>query len=79
LTYARGAKFVNELRVVYEIQSRLEPEPKPEQVPARPKHEPKPDPHYPQQKSETHPGRHEARATTLLAFLAPSGPNGSPR
>src|ERR1700736_4812375 len=26
LTYARGAKFVNDLRVVYEIQSRLQPD-----------------------------------------------------
>ena len=29
LTYARGAKFVNDLRVVYEIQSKLQPEPEP--------------------------------------------------
>jgi hypothetical protein len=29
LTYARGARFVNDLRVVYEIQSRLSPQPDP--------------------------------------------------
>ncbi len=37
LIYARGAKFVMDLRVVYEIQSRLrpeEPQPAPEQKPA---------------------------------------------
>ena len=36
LTYARSAKFVNDLRVVYEIQSRLQPgpEPSPNSAPA---------------------------------------------
>lgn len=36
LTYARGVRFVNDLRVVYEIQSRLSPQPDPalEQTPA---------------------------------------------
>lgn len=29
LTYARGVRFVNDLRVVYEIQSRLSPQPDP--------------------------------------------------
>jgi len=29
LLYARGVKFVNDLRVVYEIQTRLEPQPEP--------------------------------------------------
>ncbi len=37
LLYARGAKFVSDLRVVYEIQSRLRPEAEPEAPP-----EPKP-------------------------------------
>jgi anti-sigma factor RsiW len=39
LIYARGAKFVTDLRVVYEIQSRLRPEPEPQPAP-----EPKPGP-----------------------------------
>jgi Putative zinc-finger len=68
LTYARGVKFVNNFRVVYEIQSRLEPEPPQEQPPARrQQHDSKPHSTYPQQKSETHPGRREARADTLFA------------
>jgi anti-sigma factor RsiW len=33
LVYARGVKFVNDLRVVYEIQSRLKPEAEPEPAP----------------------------------------------
>jgi anti-sigma factor RsiW len=36
LTYARGAKFVNDLRVVYEIQSRLGPQPEPAPQPSSP-------------------------------------------
>ncbi len=39
LIYARGAKFVTDLRVVYEIQSRLRPEAEPQPAPA-----PKPGP-----------------------------------
>ncbi len=38
LAYARGSKFVSDMRVVYEIQSRLRPEPDvtaPERAPAR--------------------------------------------
>lgn len=34
LSYARGAKFVNDLRVVYEIQSRLQPEQEPAGTPS---------------------------------------------
>ena len=33
LVYARGSKFVSDLRVVYEIQSRLRPEPEPQPAP----------------------------------------------
>ena len=36
LLYARSVKFINDLRVVYEIQSRLQPEPQPETTPAEP-------------------------------------------
>ena len=42
LMYARGAKFISDLRVVYEIQSRLRPEPE-----AQPAPEPKPSPGQP--------------------------------
>lgn len=91
LTYARGMKFVNQLRVVYEIQSRLEPEPPQEQAPARKKNDSKSHSTYPQQKSETHPGRRETRPDTLfaqvlecqtlrpVAFLALGVPSRSPR
>jgi hypothetical protein len=79
LTYARGVKFVNDLRVVYEIQSRLEPSPSAEENPPRPKQESKPNPSYPQQKSETHPGRRENRGGTLYASLFASGSLESPR
>jgi anti-sigma factor RsiW len=35
LLYARGVKFVNDLRVVYEIQTRLEPQPEAQPQPQR--------------------------------------------
>jgi anti-sigma factor RsiW len=66
LVYARGAKFVNDLRVVYEIQSRLRPEAQPNQAP-----EPAtPPPSDPQQKSEgPHPGRTANTSLVEVAFL----------
>jgi anti-sigma factor RsiW len=79
LTYARGVKFVDDLRVVYEIQSRLEPPPSAEENPPRRKQESKPNPNYPQQKSETHPGRRENRGGTLYASNLTSGSLESPR
>ncbi len=42
LIYARGEKFVNDLRVVYEIQSRLRPAPEEQTAPQKPA--PKPNP-----------------------------------
>jgi anti-sigma factor RsiW len=74
LTYARGAKFVNDLRVVYEIQSRLQPEPEssPSSVPApAPEHNLQPSPNNPQEKSQTspHPGHSQSRNGVMLAFL----------
>jgi hypothetical protein len=53
LSYARGAKFVNDLRVVYEIQSRLEPAQEPSVAPT-PSTEPpsQPSSPNPQEKSE---------------------------
>jgi hypothetical protein len=80
LTYARGMRFVNDLRVVYEIQSRLEPSPSAEEnPPSRPKQESKPNPKYPQEKSETHPGRHENRGGALYAAILTGLSTGSPR
>jgi Putative zinc-finger len=85
LTYARGAKFVNDLRVVYEIQSRLSSQPEsmsePISVPAtRPSGEPQPgqappqpsnDPH---EKSQTipHSSRRGAHSSTELAMILPT-------
>jgi hypothetical protein len=76
LTYARGAKFVNDLRVVYEIQSKLQPEPEPLPVsnpaPApNQEHDSQPPNSTPQQKSQTAPlpSRTQIRSGTMLAFL----------
>ncbi|HKN59724.1 MAG TPA: zf-HC2 domain-containing protein [Candidatus Acidoferrales bacterium] len=66
LTYARGVKFVNDLRVVYEIQSRLEPATPSQPAPEQP-HQQQPPTDHQQQKSETHPGRSEARADKFFA------------
>jgi hypothetical protein len=76
LTYARGAKFVNDLRVVYEIQSKLQPEP--ESVPAEnptpapnQEHNSQPPNITPQQKSQTAPlpSRTQVRSGPMFAFL----------
>ena len=76
LTYARGAKFVNDLRVVYEIQSKLQPEPEPMPVsnpaPAQQKeHNSIPPDSTPQQKSQTAPpaSRTQVRPGPMFAFL----------
>lgn len=66
LTYARGVKFVNDLRVVYEIQSRLEPATPSQPAPEQP-HQQQPPSDHEQQKSETHPGRSEARTEKFYA------------
>jgi Putative zinc-finger len=76
LTYARGAKFVNDLRVVYEIQSKLQPEPQPlpvsnpEPAPNQ-EHDSQPPSTIPQQKSQTAPppSRTQIRSGAMLAFL----------
>jgi anti-sigma factor RsiW len=72
LTYARGAKFVNDLRVVYEIQSKLQPEPEPMPVsnpaPAQQKeHNSIPPDSSQQQKSQTAPPA--SRTGPMFAFL----------
>jgi Putative zinc-finger len=76
LTYARGAKFVNDLRVVYEIQSKLQPEPEPLPVsnpaPApNQEHDSQPPSSTPQQKSQTAPppSRTQIRSGPMFAFL----------
>jgi anti-sigma factor RsiW len=74
LTYARSAKFVNDLRVVYEIQTRLQPdaEPSPSTTPQpAPQQNSQPPAVNPQEKSQTspHPGHSQARNGTMLASL----------
>ncbi len=74
LTYARSAKFVNDLRVVYEIQTRLQPdaEPSPSITPApAPQQNSTPPSVNPQEKSQTspHPGHSQARNGIMLATL----------
>ncbi len=74
LTYARGVKFVNDLRVVYEIQSRLQPEPQPATAPVHeqqqtPEHQTQPPESNPQQKTQTQPGHSQIHGGTMLAFL----------
>jgi anti-sigma factor RsiW len=76
LTYARGAKFVNDLRVVYEIQSKLQPEPEPMPVsnpaPSQQKeHDSIPPDSTRQQKSQTAPpaSRTPVRTGPMFAFL----------
>ena len=76
LTYARGAKFVNDLRVVYEIQSKLQPEPEtlPVSTPAptpEKEHDSQPPNSIPQQKSQTAPipSRTQVRNRPIFAFL----------
>ena len=68
LVYARGVKYVNDLRVVYEIQSRLRPPESPvrEETPA-----PAPPASSPDQKSQgaPHPGRSSTRSSNLYAFV----------
>jgi hypothetical protein len=76
LTYARGAKFVNDLRVVYEIQSRLQREQEPTSSPVsapspdQPSHTPSSNP---QEKSEqkTPRDRSQLRSGNLFALLLP--------
>jgi anti-sigma factor RsiW len=73
LTFAKSAKFVNDLRVVYEIQTRLQPESEPSQAPAR---EENSSPSKPQEKSQTspNPGHSQARTGTMLASLVGAFP-----
>ncbi len=85
LTYAHGAKFVNGLRVVYEIQSRLSSQPEsmsePISVPAtKPSGEPQPGQHEqqpstePHEKSQTvpHSNRRDGRGGAEMAIMLPN-------
>jgi hypothetical protein len=80
LTYARGAKFVNDLRVVYEIQSKLQPEPEPLPVsnpaPAPQQEHNSIPPSSPQQKSQSSPpaSRTQVRSGPMFAFLSTESP-----
>jgi anti-sigma factor RsiW len=78
LVYARGVKFVNDLRVVYEIQSRLRPESAPGRAPET---EPPPPPTDHQQKSQSgpHPGRSANRGSILVASILTPDPGRSLR
>lgn len=78
LVYSRGVKFVNDLRVVYEIQTRLRPEAAPQPAPEE---QPAPPPPSPQQKSqqETKPGRSANRYGTVLAVILIPDPGRSLR
>jgi anti-sigma factor RsiW len=74
LTYARGVKFVNDLRVVYEIQTRLQPEPAPNTIPSQnpaPQNQSQPPSSGPDQKSQTEPrpGRSQVRGGSMVAFV----------
>jgi Putative zinc-finger len=81
LTYAHGVKFVNDLRVVYVIQSRLGPQPAQMNAPvSAPQTQPPSQPsNDPREKSEAvpHSGRRQI-AGGLMAFVDVSGwPDGS--
>ncbi len=80
LTYARSVKFVNDLRVVYEIQSRLQPGPEPSPASApRPEEQPQPASPTPQQKSDKNLPRDRAqsRNSSMFATLMPTSVSAS--
>jgi hypothetical protein len=74
MKYSQGVRFVDNLRVVYEIESRLETEnPPQQQAPPPPRRQSQPNPNYPQQKSETH--RNRSGDGIVYAVVAPGIPN----
>jgi anti-sigma factor RsiW len=78
LVFARGVKFVNDLRVVYEIQSRLQPAgsaPPAEQqsAPSPPQAEP------PKSQRQSRQDHSENRRYVLFAAFLMTAPGGSPR
>ena len=78
LTYARGAKFVNDLRVVYEIESRLGPQPAQITMPMSEPQAPPPSPSStgPHEKSQAVP--HSGRPETSGGLVAFADENGWP-
>ena len=75
LAFARGVKFVNDLRVVYEIQSRLQPASNPAPNNAQPSSAPS------QQKSPNESQRNQSTNGSFMfvATLIPDAPSRSPR
>jgi hypothetical protein len=78
LTYARSVKYVNDLRVVYEIQSRLQPssEPSPDANPSTvPNDQQQPKNQSPQEKSQSrpNPGHSQSRTLAMLACALNQG------
>jgi hypothetical protein len=73
LTYAQGVKFVNNLRVVYEIESRLETQNPQAQAPSQPEQNNlQQNRNSPQEKSDKRPGRSESRNAIYCAGSTPS-------
>lgn len=73
LTYGKGVKFVNNLRVVYEIESRLETQSPQQQAPAQPEQNNlQQNQNNPQEKSDKRPGRTEKRNAIYYAEATPS-------
>lgn len=68
LAYARGAKFVSDLRVVYEIQSRLQVTQPESAAPAQPQPEAKP---KPRERNSAVGGSHDLLALYLAAQRSP--------
>ena len=69
LTFAKSAKFVNDLRVVYEIQTRLQPETQPQSAPAVPPQNPSPANPQDRSQASPHPGHSQSRTGVMLASL----------
>lgn len=74
LTYARGMKFVNDLRVVYEIQSRLQGAPAAEPAPAPQRGQPSGRPATPESERQLKNYYEPSRDATLIAGLLCSLP-----
>ena len=82
LTYARGMKFVNDLRVVYEIQSRLQGAPAAEPAPAPQRGAPSDRPAAPQSERQLrnyYEQAHDAALTAGLLCSLPVAANGGVR
>src|SRR5579863_10424008 len=78
LTYAQGVKFVNGLRVVYEIESRLQPQNPPQENPAPPeRNDLRPNQKNPEEKSDQRPGRSQARIDVFFAQAESFGTGGA--